>query len=204
MHFLVGIVAAVACGLAPWAAAKIPTRWIVIAAVPFLVVIAAGAALSLSLYPYTNVIVGAFSLVAGVALGRIMPPRFRPFVVLLLVLSLLDVAQMIAFLPWFRGTRHIWINIQFRLPDGHYNFALAVLIVIVAATENLRRRNATLGLSLLPGVIGMSLHEALLVSLPPDAPDVVFYVALSTILLVTGGYLLTELAVSQQRSVDSG
>lgn len=205
MHFLAGVAVAVACGLAPWAAAKVPTRWIVSAAAPLFFVVAAGAAFGLPLYPLSNAIVVAFALLAGIAVGRFMPPRFRPFALLLLVLSVIDVVQIIVFLTWFLGPRHIWVSVQFRLPDyGGFNFALALLIVIAATTENLRRRNARLGLSLLPGVIGMGLHEAMLESLPPTAPDFVIDIALSTILLVTVGYLLTELAVSQQRSGDPG
>lgn len=210
MHFLAGVVVAVVCGLAPWAAVRFQTRSIAVAAVPFLIVVIAGAVIGLSLYPLRDIFVAAFSLAAGVVLGRVMPPRFRPFVLLLLILSVLDVAQNVAFAgpaPATGGAPDphlIWFNVRFPISDGHFNIGFADVVLIAAATENLRRRKTSLGLSLLPGVIGVSLGEALLASLPPSPPNFVAGIAASLILFLTAGYLLTELAVSQQRSADPG
>ncbi len=203
MHFLIGVAVAAGCGLAPWATVKLPTRSIAIAVVPFLTVVVAGAVLGLPLYPFTDVFVAAFSLLAGVALGRVMPPRFRPFVILLLILSALDVAQNLAFAgpapvsssapdPHF-----VWLNVRFPLPNGHFNIGFADVILIAAAAENLRRRKATLALSLLPGVIGISLGEALLSALPANPPLFADAIAASLVLFLAAGYVLTELAVSQ-------
>ena len=203
MHFLIGVAVAVGSGLACWAAVKLPTRWIVVAAVPFLIIVVAGAVFGLPLYPFSDVFVAAFSLLAGVALGRAMPPRFRPFVILLLALSALDVAQNLAFAgpppaPNAAPDAHfIWVNVQFPLPSGHFNIGFADLVLIAAAAENLRRRKATVALSLLPGIIGVSLGEALLSTLPPNPPTLVDAIAASLVLFLTAGYVLTELAVSQ-------
>jgi len=203
LHFLIGVAVAVGSGLACWAAVKLPTRWIVVAAVPFLIVVVAGAVFGLPLYPFSDVFVAAFSLLAGVALGRAMPPRFRPFVILLLALSALDVAQNLAFAgspPAPNGApdpHFIWVNVRFPLPSGHFNIGFADLVLIAAAAENLRRRKATVALSLLPGVIGVSLGEALLSTLPPNPPTLVDAIAASLVLFLTAGYVLTELAVSQ-------
>jgi hypothetical protein len=203
MHFLIGVAVAVACGLAPWATARLQTRWIAIAAVPFLLVVVAGAVFGVALYPFSDVFVAAFSLLAGVVLGRVVPARFGPFVMFLLVLSVLDVAQNFAFAgpplaPGGAPDPHlIWINVRFALPSGHFNIGFADIVLIAAAAENLRRRKATLALSLLPGVIGISLGEALLSTLPPNPPLIVDAIAASLVLFLTAGYLLTELAVSQ-------
>jgi len=91
----------------------------------------------------------------------------------------------------------IWINVRFALPSGHFNIGFADVVLIAAAAENLRRRNATLALSLLPGVICISLGEALLSTLPPNPPLIVDAIAASLVLFLTAGYVLTELAVSQ-------
>ena len=206
MHFLIGVALAAGCGLVPWATARLQTRWITIAAVPFLIVLVVGAVFGLPLYPFSDVFVAAFSLLAGVALGRVMPARFRPFVILLLILSVLDVGQNFAFAspsppPSAVPNAHfIWFNVRFPLPDGHFNIGFADLILIAAAAENLRRREATLALSVLPGVIAISLGEALLATLPANPPLVVDAVAASLVLFLTAGYLLTELAVSQTAS----
>jgi hypothetical protein len=203
VHFLIGVAVAVACGLAPWAAARLQTRWIAIAAVPFLLVVVGGAVFGLALYPFSDVFVAAFSLLAGVVLGRVVPARFGPFVILLLVLSALDVAQNFAFAgpppaPGGAPDPHlIWINVRFALPSGHFNIGFADIVLIAAAAENLRRRKATLALSLLPGVIGVSLGEALLSTLPANPPLIVDAIAASLVLFLTAGYVLTELAVSQ-------
>jgi hypothetical protein len=206
VHFLIGVAVAIGCALAPWAAARLQTRWIAVAAVPFLVVAVAGAIIGLPFYPFSDAIVAAFALLAGIALGRVMPPRFRPFVLMLSILSALDVAQNIAFAgppaatPAISTTPDphlIWLNVRFPLQDGHFNIGFADVILIAAAAENLRRREASVGLSLLPGVIGISLGEALLASLPPGPPAPVTAIAASLVLFLTAGYVLTELAVGQ-------
>jgi hypothetical protein len=209
VHFLIGVAVAVACGLAPWATARLQTRWIAIAAVPFLLVVVAGAVFSLALYPFSDVFVAAFSLLAGIALGRVMPPRFRPFVILLLILSALDIAQNFAFAgpsPAARAApdlHFIWFNVRFPLSSGDFNIGFADLVVITGAAENLRRRKATVALSLLPGVIGISLGEALLSTLPANPPLVVDAIAASLVLFLTAGFMLTELAVSQTATKSS-
>lgn len=201
MHFLAGIVVAVVCGLAPWAGATVKTRWLAVAALPFLIVVVAGAAVGIQLYPYSDLFVAGFALPAGVALGRVMPPRFRPFVLFLLVLSVLDVAQNIVFSGPTSPTPDphlVWLNVRFPLPDGHFNIGFADVTLIAAASENLRRRGTSLALSLLPGVIGISLGEALLATLPPAPPAYVTGITASLVLFLTAGYVLTELAASQQ------
>lgn len=201
MHFLAGVVVAVVCGLAPWAAARLQTKWLAVAAVPSLIVVVAGAAFALPLYPYSDFFVAAFGLSAGVALGRVMPARFRPFLVLLLVLSVLDVGQNVVLSGPSTSSpdQHlVWLNVRFPLADGHFNIGFADVILIAAASENLRRRGVSMGLSLLPGVIGISLGEALLATLPPAPPAYVTAIAASLIPLLAAGYLLTELAASQQ------
>ena len=206
MHFLIGVAAAVGAGLAAWATPRLTTRWIAIAAAPFLIVMAAGAVFGLRLYPASDVFVAAFSVLAGVALGRVMPPRFRPFLILLAILAVIDVAQNLAFTgpsPGAQATNvvpdpHlIWLNVRFPIPGGHFNIGFADVVLITAAAENLRRRGATLALSLLPGIIGISLGEALLSTLPVNPPAYVLAVAASLVLFLTAGYVLTELAVSQ-------
>ncbi|HEV3406042.1 MAG TPA: hypothetical protein VG364_05540, partial [Candidatus Dormibacteraeota bacterium] len=80
---------------------------------------------------------------------------------------------------------------------GHFNIGFADIVLIAAAAENLRRQKATLALSLLPGVIGISLGEALLSALPANPPLFVDALAASLVLFLTAGFVLTELAVSQ-------
>lgn len=203
MHFLAGVLVAVVCGLFAWGFARVRTKWLAIAAVPFLIVVVAGAAFGIALYPISDLFVAGFALPAGVVLGRVMPPRFRPFLILLLVLSALDVGQNIVFAdpPSPPPDPHlVWLNVRFPLPAGHFNIGFADVILIAAASENLRRRGVSLALSLLPGVIGISLGEAVLATLPPAPPAYVTGIAASLVLFLTAGFVLTELAASQQQS----
>ena len=201
VHFLTGLVAAVVCGLFAWGAARVPTKWLALTAAPFLILDAVGVVLRLPLYPFTNLFVAAFALPAGVTLGRIMPPRFGPFLILLLLLSAFDGAQNGVFFGPFDA---IWLNVLFRLQGDHFQIGFAELLLITAVTENLRRRDVSLALSLLPGVIGISLGQALLATLPAVEPGYVTDIAISPLPFLTAGYALTELAASQQRSQLSG
>src|SRR2546429_2687614 len=97
VHLFVSLAVAVGCAVLPWAAVRVPTRWVAIAAPPALALIAVGTVFGLPFYPYSDVVVLGFGVLAGLVLGRVMPPRFRPFLVLLLILSALDVAQNIVF-----------------------------------------------------------------------------------------------------------
>jgi hypothetical protein len=209
VHFLIGVAVAAGCGLAPWATLKVETRWIAIAAAPFLVVMVAGAVFGLALYPFSDLFAAAFSLLAGIVLGRVMPPRFRPFVILLLILSALDIAQNLAFAGLSPAARAaldphlIWLKVRFPLSSGHFDIGFADLVLITGAAENLRRRKASLALSLLPGVIGISLGEALLSTLPANPPQVVDAIAASLVPFLTAGFVLTELAVSQTATTSS-
>jgi hypothetical protein len=204
VHFFAGVVVAVGCALAPWAAVRLPTRSAVIAAAPLLVAMVLGAVLGLPFYPFSDVVVAIFSILAGIVLGRAMPARFRPLLVLLLALSVLDVAQNLAFAgPSTPSTstapdaHFIWINFRIPLSGGHFNIGFADIVLIAALSENLRRRTEKVALSVLPGVIGIGLGEALLTTLPPSPPAFVVAISASLVLFLTAGYALTELAVSQ-------
>jgi hypothetical protein len=210
VHFAVSVAVALGCGLIPWAATRLPNRWAAIAAAPLLVVIAIGVVFGLPLYPISDVIVVLFSVLAGLLVGRAMPPRFAPFLVLLLVLSVLDVAQNAVFSgpstgpstssPGVPDPHFIWLNLRFPLPTGHFNLGFADLLLIAAVSEHLRRRKSPLPLALLPGVIGLGLGEAVAASLPSSPPLLLTALTQSVMPFLTAGYVLSELAVSQTQS----
>lgn len=203
MHVFVSVIAALGCAALPWGAVSVPTRWIAIAAAPLLALMAAGVAFGLPLYPFSDVVVLGFGVLAGIVLGRAMPPRFKPFVVLLLILSALDVAQNLAFsgpsiaLSTAPDPHLIWLNFRIPLTGGHFNIGFADLILIAAISEQLRRRGVRLQLAVLPAVIGVGLGEAVAASLPASPPALVSAITASVIPFLTAGYALTELALSQ-------
>ena len=207
MHLLISLAVAVGCALLPWAVARVPTRWAAIAAIPVLAVTVAGAVIGLAFYPVSDVVVLGFSALAGNLLGRAVPPRFRPFLVLLLILSLLDVAQNAVFSGPSSGTHStstapqdphlMWLNFRIPFEGGHFNIGFADLVLIAAISEQLRRRTVRLQLAVLPGVIGLGLGEAVAASLPAAPPALVTAFTQSVIPFLTAGYALTELAISQ-------
>jgi hypothetical protein len=207
MHVFVSVIVALGCAALPWGAVSVPTRWIAIAAAPLLALMAAGVAFGLPLYPFSDVVVLGFGVLAGIVLGRAMPPRFKPFVVLLLILSALDVAQNLVFsgpspapsiaLSTAPDPHLIWLNFRIPLTGGHFNIGFADLILIAAISEQLRRRGVRLQLAVLPAVIGVGLGEAVAASLPASPPALVSAITASVIPFLTAGYALTELALSQ-------
>ncbi len=207
MHLLISLAVAVGCALLPWAAVRISTRWAAIAATPVMALIVAGTALGLPLYPFSDVVVLGFGVLVGIILGRAMPPRFVRFLVLLLILSALDVAQNAVFSGPSPGTSTtstatpdphlIWLNFRIPFEGGHFNIGFADLVLIAAISEQLRRRNVRLQLAVLPGVIGLGLGEAVAASLPTSPPALVSAFTQSVIPFLTAGYALTELAINQ-------
>jgi len=206
MHLFVSLIVGLVCAARPWAAARIPTRWIAVAAAPLLALIVAGVIFGLPFYPFSDLVVLGFSIPAGVVVGRAVPPRFRPFLVLLLILSALDLAQNIVFAgptptPSTASSSTdphlIWLNLRIPLSPGHVNLGFADLVLIAAVSEHLRRRDVRLQLGVLPGVIGLGLGEAVAASVPSSPPALVSAVAASVIPFLTAGYALTELALNQ-------
>ncbi|HYL08094.1 MAG TPA: hypothetical protein VEU76_06065 [Candidatus Udaeobacter sp.] len=135
-----------------------------------------------------------------------MPARFRPFAILIVILSVLDVAQNIVFAGSSISCSTIsapdphliWLNVRLPLPEGHFNIGFADVILFCAASENLRRRGAALDVTLLPGVIAIALGEALLATVPPHPAAIVAGVMNSLVLFLTAGYVVSELAVRQR------
>ena len=177
---------------AVWATSQVPVRWLIGITAASLAVIVGGAVFGWALYPWSDLATVALGLFGGVLLGRTYPASPRAFLILLLVLSVLDLAQNLAFAgpapssatpPNTAPDPHlIWLNFRIPLPSGHLNIGFADLVLIAAMTEHLRRHQAPFAISVMPGIVGLLLAElafdlhrptgpidtALLESLVPD------------------------------------
>ena len=126
---------------------------------------------SLAFYPWTDLIVLLVALAGGLLLGRSMPLRFWPFFILLLVLSVLDVLQIVLTAnsspPGSSGSHMLsgsnpllLVNFRVLLPWGRYNIGLFDLLLITALAEHWRRRGASYVIACLPGVLGFLVSYA--------------------------------------------
>ena len=204
MHLTIGVVVVVVCALAPAALQRATTLWIAVAAAPFLLLMVAGAAFGLPFYPASDAVVLAFAILAGALLGRLLPPRFKPLLVLLAALSVLDVAQNVAFAsstpaatptPVPPDSHLIWLNFWLPLPSGHFNIGVADLVLVAGIGENLRRRGLMLGWTPLPGVLAILLGEALLAALSEVYSLPVKALLASLVVFLLVGYVLVEAAL---------
>lgn len=79
-----------------------------------LTVATAGVTAGIDGYPWSNVDVLAGSVAGGVLLGRLLPARARPMGVLLVVLALLDAAQLLFVAGTAEGAFESWVHFMVR------------------------------------------------------------------------------------------
>ena len=177
MRLAASLVIALGLGLAVWATPRIRLRWLYAVTIATGTVMVAGAVFGWPLYPWSDLITLAFGLFAGLLLGRRFPLGLRAFFILLAVLSVVDVAQNLAFSgppspsPPPAGAapnaHFIWLNFRVPLPSGHLNIGFADLVLMAAMAEHLRRNRALLLVSLVPGAVGLTVAEIAVDLHPP-------------------------------------
>jgi hypothetical protein len=161
---------ALACAAVPWLALRLRGRLLAVGLVVGILLAILGAVLSVAPYPWSNLVVLLTALTGGLLLGRGLPPRFRPFLVVLLILSALDAVNIalsggLTPLPTTPPAHPAaassgplpYFNFFLLLPGGHYLVGIFDLLVITAAAEHWRRRGASYLIALLPGVVGFLL-----------------------------------------------
>ena len=83
------VLAALAVALIAWSVHGVAQRPLAVVLAGSAVALAAGAVLGLALYPWTNLPVLGFAIAGGILVGRRLPPRPMPMLVLLAVLAAL-------------------------------------------------------------------------------------------------------------------
>jgi len=162
-------VAVVSAGV-PWAAIRVNRLTLLIALGLGVALSILIAAFSLVLYPWTNLVVLLVGLSAGILLGRLLPARTGPFLVLLLVLSALDITQIVLSSHGSSHTTPATIpppgqligNLFLALPWGRFNIGVFDVFIIAAMSEHWRKRRYRWALGQLPGIIGVILAFAFL------------------------------------------
>ncbi len=122
-----------------------------------------GAAFSLGWYPWTNVADFVVAVGAGMLLGRAIPARFWPFFIFLLVMSSLDVAQIL--LSATHATHsaaqstnlpadELYANFFLRLPWGKYSIGPFDLLMLAAIGAYWSRQGGRLFVAFVGMAIG--------------------------------------------------
>jgi hypothetical protein len=201
---VLSLLLALTCAAAPWLTRQMRSWLLASGLLGGIIVSLLSVALALPLSPWSNFVVLLMALSAGLLLARIIPPRFRPFLILLLILSVADAVQTAltgGFTPLpstppahpaaAAGGALLYLNFSLLLPVGYYLVGIFDLLVITAAAEHWRRRGQSYLIALLPGVLGVLLvYGAVWLSQLGGWPLIPF---------ITAGWLCSE-AVGRVRS----
>jgi len=194
------LVLAALCDGIPWGTKRIKGWPIAIVFGAGLVLGILGIVFSVAWYPWTDLLVLLVAVSAGLLLSRAMPTKLWPFLLLLLVLSILDVVQIVltsgppAPSSQSAGTStpaaQLYGNFLLHLPWGRYNIGIFDLLLLTAMAEYWRRRGSTFLVALAPGMIGFILALGF--------GQFIYAGALPLIPFLTGGWLCSAVLYSSR------
>jgi small basic protein len=143
-----------------------------------------GAAMSLRWYPLVTVLDVVFAAALGQVTGRAIPARFRPFLVFLIILSVLDTLQVglsTHFHDTSQGsslsTDQFYSTVVVKLPMGNYRLGPFDLTVAAAIGAHWLRRGAELKVPLAGVAAAMTGAYAILLSGPLTLPLIPLFLA---------------------------
>ncbi|HEX6800136.1 MAG TPA: hypothetical protein VF116_20660 [Ktedonobacterales bacterium] len=191
--FVLSITLALLCSAVPWLARPL-SGWSL--AIGLIVGIAVGLmslVLALPLYPWSDLVVLVVAWSGGLLLGCWVAPHFRPFLVLFLCFSAVDVLQFAAGLsassasgpptPVNSTPLHLG-DFLLLLPWGRFAINVVDVLLVTALAEHWRRRGASYLIAVLPSALGFLLADGfVLVTGLGLLPGIPFF---------TAGYVLTE------------
>ena len=189
------VLAALAVALIAWSVHGVAQRPLAVALAGSAAALAAGAALGLVIYPWTDLPVLGFAVAGGVLVGRRLTPRPMPMLVLLAVLAALDAIQIVAPGPGpdpgaTGSAAPAWYFYGMLVIDiawSHTRVGIFDVVLIAAMVEHARRRGLPFAVGAAPGVLAfVAADVAVLVFGPLDLPLVPFLFA---------GWLVTGIAV---------
>jgi hypothetical protein len=173
----------------PWLARPLRGWSLAIALIVGIMVNLIGVVGGFPLYPWIDLVVLAVAWSGGLLLGQWMPPRFRPFLLLFLCLSVLDVLLTAGLSAAGPQTAAGSAPLRFGdfllvLPWGRFETNVIDVLLITALAEHWRRRGAAYLMALLPSAIGFLLAVGFVVMTGLGIlPGIPFF---------TVGYICTE------------
>ena len=193
---VLSLLLALVCSAIPWLARPLRNWSLAIGLVVGITVCLLGTVRALPLYPWADLVISLGVLViawsGGLLLGHWMPPRFHPFLLLLLCLSVLDVlltaglsASSASGPQTPGGPAPIRLgDFLLVLPWGRFETNVVDVLLITALAEHWRRRGTSYLIALLPSALGYLLAGGfLLVTRLGILPGIPFF---------TIGYVCTE------------
>jgi hypothetical protein len=185
------------CSAVPWLARALRDGPLAIALVVGITAYLFGVVRALPLYPWIDLVVLVVAWSGGLLLGRGVAPRFRPFLLVLLCLSVADVLltgglslssqHAAASSPAAAGGGATPLRVGdflLRLPWGRFETNVVDVLLLTAFAEHWRRRGAAYLIALLPGAVGYVLAVGVIgltgLGIVPGIP------------FFTAGFVLTE------------
>ncbi len=174
LSLLLSLVLALLCIAIPWGTRQVKTWQVIVVFVIALVLWVLGAAFSLGWYPWTNIVDVLVAVGAGMLLGRVIPAKFWPFLIFLLVMSILDVTQVVltahpsttvapnASVP----AGQLYANFFLQLPWGKYGIGIFDLLILAAIGVYWRRRNGEFLVAFAGIAIGLIVAYTILYAVP--------------------------------------
>jgi len=207
-QLILSLVLALACAALPWLTRQLRSRLLAFGLMAGLGLSVLGSVFALPLYPWSNLLVVLIAVTGGLLLGRSIPPRFRPMLILLVLLSVLDAAQIAltgGLVPLSSSSPAssssapspgplLYLNVLLLLPTGHYLLGIFDLLVLTTVAEHWRRRGGAYLLAALPGLVGFLLaYGALWLTNLGSWPLIPFFTAgwlcSETVARLSGAYL---------------
>ncbi len=187
--FALSVALTLLCSVVPWLARPLHTWPLIIGLVVGVTLSLVDVVHALPLSPWTNLVVLVVAWSGGLLLGRGVAARFRPFLLLFLCFSVVDVLLALGSYPQTPRTAVgssplLYADFTLLLFGGRFAINVIDLLLLTALAEHWRRRGASYLIALLPGVLGFLLADGLVaVTKLSILPGIPFF---------TAGYVLTE------------
>jgi hypothetical protein len=122
-------------------------------------VVIAGVVFAFIPFPWTDIVVLVVALTGGVLIGRAIPKRSVPMLLLLLVFSALDIAQIILTSGGSSSNStsvstspSLYGNFLIPPPVGRFNLGILDILFITAIAEHWQRRRNSIIIAEIPGL----------------------------------------------------
>lgn len=174
LSLIVSLVLALLCMAIPCGTRQVKTWQVMVVFGISIVLWVLGAALSLGWYPWTNIVDFLVAVGAGMLLGRVLHAKFRPFLIFLIVMSILDVMQIVLTThPSAPTTQSVsvpvgqlYANFFLRLPWGKYDIGIFDLLLLAAIGVYWCRQNGGFLVAFAGIAIGLIVGYTILYAAP--------------------------------------